>query len=268
MNEAVVKKGVSGSTLKIIAITAMLIDHIGAVILERILANNGIYQLDTSNMEASMAFVQNNSSILTLNLAFRTIGRIGFPIFCFLLIEGFLHTKNVWKYAFRLFLFCLLSEIPFDLAFRSSFFDMSYQNVFFTLLIGLLALIFIQMSETKFYENVWLRYLLIIPISLIFMMAANLLRTDYGGMGVITIIVMYLLRKNKVMEMAGGCIVLTIMSFMEIVSLLTLIPVHKYNGERGLNLKYIFYAFYPVHLLILYLITYFMGMADALKLLY
>ena len=92
------------------------------------------------------------------------------------------------------------------------------------------------------------------------MCAADFLRTDYGGMGVLTISVMYLFRQKKVICMLAGCIVLTLMSFSEIPAFLTLLPIAFYNGKRGLKMKYFFYAFYPVHLLILWLIAVVMGM--------
>ncbi len=265
-NSAVVKKGIPGSTLKLIAITTMFIDHIGAVIFERILAAKGLYWLNTSDIEAFSAFMEKNGVIYILDTVFRLIGRLGFPIFCFLLIEGFLHTRNVWKYAFRLFLFSLISEIPFDLAFRGELFNFGYQNVFFTLLLGLLALIFIQMAEKKLPGKKVLQYLFVIPITVVFMLIAGMfIKCDYGSMGVLTIVVMYLFHKHRVWEMAGGCVVLSCMSLSEITAFFAIIPVYKYNGERGLRLKYIFYAFYPVHLLILYLITYFLGIADVFK---
>lgn len=264
-NVTTTKGGIPGSTLKIIAITAMLLDHIGAAVFSRILVNNGFYGLNLDDVNASVSFIQDNAVIFTLNMIFRLIGRIGFPIFCFLLIEGFTYTKNVWKYAFRLLLFCFISEVPFDLAFNSEILEFTYQNVFFTLFIGLCTLICIRFIEEKITINKYIKYLLMVPVVILFMMLANLLKTDYSGMGVLTIVVMYLLRKNKVLEMAGGCIVLTVMSFSELTAFLTLIPVWKYNGERGLRLKYVFYAFYPVHLLVLYLITYFLGIADAFK---
>lgn len=260
-----VKKGIPGSTLKIIAITAMFIDHIGAVIFERILVANGLYRTNMNDAQSFMNFMEKNGTVFILDTVFRLIGRLGFPIFCFLLIEGFLHTRNVWKYAFRLFLFSVISEVPFDLAFRSSVFSMTYQNVFFTLLFGLLAITFIQMAEKKLSSNKVLQYLLAVPIAIVFMLIAGFLRCDYGSMGVLTIVVMYLFRKNRIWEMASGCIVLTCMSLSEITAFFTLIPVYKYNGERGLNLKYVFYAFYPVHLLILYLITYLLGIENAFK---
>ena len=253
------KKGIPGSTLKLIAIIAMFIDHTGAVILERLLISKGIMALDGASVENSLEFIKNNGVLFFTYLIFRLIGRLGFPIFCFLLIEGFIHTRNVWKYAFRLLLFAFISEVPFDLAFKGFVFYADYQNVFFTLFLGLCALICIKFIEDKVTVNNWLKYLLIIPVTIVFMIIANLLMTDYAGTGVLTIVIMYILRKNRVLEMAAGCIVLTIMSFMEVTALFNMIPVAKYNGERGLNLKYVFYAFYPVHLLVLYLIAYLMG---------
>ena len=92
------------------------------------------------------------------------------------------------------------------------------------------------------------------------MFAADFMRTDYYGMGVLTIAVMYLFRKRKVISMLSGCVVLTIMSISEITAFFTLIPVALYNGERGLKMKYFFYIFYPAHLLIIWLIAAAMGM--------
>ncbi len=249
------KRGIPGSTLKIIAITAMLIDHIGATILERIMMQNGyFYQMNLSDKKAAL--------IVVADMILRLIGRIGFPIFCFLLIEGFTYTKNVWKYAFRLLLFCFISEIPFDLAFNGSVSYMGYQNVFFTLFLGLCTLICIRFINEKITANIYLQYILTVPVTILFMVIANFLKTDYSGMGVLTIVVMYLFRKNKVLEMASGCVILTIMNLSEITAFFALIPICKYNGERGLKLKYVFYAFYPVHLLILYSITFLLGIAD------
>ena len=104
-------KGLSGSTLKIIEMVTMLIDHIGAAVLARMI-------------------IAGNADLYDAYRTLRMIGRIAFPIFCFLLIEGFQHTKNAKKYAERLFLFAAISEIPFDLAFSAKVLEFQYQNVF------------------------------------------------------------------------------------------------------------------------------------------
>ena len=98
------KTGISNSTLKLIAITTMLIDHIGAVILEPIIIQ--------SYRNGGMT----GGNLLQINNFMRLfIGRMAFPIFCFLLVEGFTRTRNVWKYAGRLLVFAVVSEVPFDL---------------------------------------------------------------------------------------------------------------------------------------------------------
>lgn len=257
--QAGTKKGITGSTLKLIAIITMFIDHTAAVILDRALIAKGMLNM-TSNEEL-VKFLQENALLYYGDLVMRLIGRLGFPIFCFLLIEGFCHTRDVKKYALRLGLFALLSEIPFDLAFKGRILEFTYQNVFFTLFIALLTLIAIQLACEHFNEQKVPRIALCILATAVGMAAASFLKTDYSAMGVFTVVVMYFFRAGKVREILSGCIVLTIMSFAEVTAFLTVIPIRKYNGTRGLNLKYIFYIFYPAHLFILYLISYAMGIA-------
>ena len=136
------RKGcISGSTLKIIALTVMLLDHAAVAILGRILIRQGYLRIMLNTDPAAYAAWQSeNMCILVLYWAMRLIGRLGFPIFCFLLIEGVRHTQNKVKYALRLGCFALISEIPFDLAIRGEILEFSYQNVFFTLFLGMVAL--------------------------------------------------------------------------------------------------------------------------------
>ena len=256
------KKGISGSTIKIIAIVAMLIDHIGAVIIagiiERSLVQQGIYSLNTSNLQELMQFTAENGAIMLINILMRLIGRIGFPIFCFLLVEGFLHTKNVTKYALRLLAFALISEIPFDLAFNGKPFYWGYQNVFFTLFIGLLVMIAYRAIE-ELHIKKFIKIILDILALAAGIVISMLLKTDYGttyGIGVICIMALYIFRKNKVHQITAGCITF----IWEITALFAFIPIGLYNGRRGLRMKYFFYAFYPLHLFILYLIARYMGL--------
>ena len=158
------KKGISGSTLKMIAIVTMLIDHIGAAVLARLLMVNGLGELDQTNTDAIMQWLSANGALYWMYTVMRMIGRVAFPIFCFLLVEGFLHTHDVKKYAMRLGLFALLSEIPFDLAFSSKILEFNYQNVFFTLFIGLLTMIAYRAVEEKEEWNQALKVILYILI--------------------------------------------------------------------------------------------------------
>lgn len=300
------KKGISGSTIKLIGIITMFIDHFAAALLTRVVISwSHLYEMTYSN---------NQDAIMRLMLLYygmwflRMVGRLGFPIFCFLLVEGFGKTSNKLKYAVRLGLFALVSEIPFDLAFSAKVLEFGHQNVFFTLFLGFLAMCafdflgkhklpgavrWIMSIAALAVIWVWLtleqmnvtvvgvccfvtvlallvfgwkkgmdRALILggdLLVLFLLMLLADFLKTDYSGMGVLTIAVMYALRTSRVGSMAAGCGVLTVMALNEIWAFFALIPVAKYNGERGLKLKYFFYAFYPVHLLLLWLVAYLMG---------
>lgn len=258
------KKGITGSTLKLIAIISMLIDHTGAIILERMLVARGMDKV--VDVATSMAFFQDKGNLVLYwaDMLLRLIGRLGFPIFCFLLVEGFLHTRNMKKYVGRLFLFALVSEVPFDLGFMGVAFGWGHQNVFFTLLIGLLVLIGIRFAEEKKEWHIAVRVLLGVLFSAAGMAAAYFLNTDYDLAGVLAIILMYLFRRKKMLGTGLACLTLTVKTLMELPTFLVMIPIHLYNGKRGWNIKWLFYAFYPVHILLLYLIARFLNLGDVM----
>ncbi len=234
-------RGLSGSTLKSIAIVTMLIDHIGAAVLARLL------------------IIGNGSEFLYQTyLTMRTIGRIAFPIFCFLLVEGFEHTRDRKMYALRLLVFALISEIPFDLAFSGSVIDFSYQNVFFTLFIGLITMMTFHAVEEKIEWNPFLRGAVLAAVLFAGMVIAYLMRTDYDAKGVMCIMALYVFRKMRGVQILAGCIAFC---WWELPALVAFIPIAFYNGKRGWNMKYIFYVFYPLHLLVLYFACMWLGIA-------
>jgi hypothetical protein len=253
------KTGITGSTIKMIAIITMLVDHTAATVLERyIVQRNGGFVLNLDAMEP----------VAVVYIIMRLIGRLAFPIFIFLLVEGLEHTRNQWKYLFRMLIFAFVSEIPFDLAFNldkeqifsGRFIELSYQNVFFTLTIGLAAIIGIKSVQTTRWRY-GIKVLANIGITGIGMGLGYLLRTDYGAIGVLAIVMMYLLRSQNMLATAMTCVVLMFSSYLEISSFLILLPIKHYNGERGWKLKWVFYVFYPAHLLILWLICLMLGLA-------
>ena len=324
------KKGISGSTIKIVAIVAMLIDHIAAVVLTRQIMAEGYADAIMGGQSSLTSWMAENGSLFMINTVMRAIGRLGFPIFCFLLVEGFGRSRNIRKYALRLGLFALISEIPFDLALTGRGWDTGYQNVYFTLLLGLLALcgygFFVKYEKREDGNDLpgalrmgltltgvlspaaFVILCMAIPsgnrqirdlamtgavvcgltaaalavygkkrgfrrvqtacasmtVLIIMMVLAEMLRTDYGAMGVLTITAMYLFQKSRAASMAVGCVVLTLMSLSELPAFFALIPAALYNGRRGLKLKYVFYAFYPVHLFLLYLMLLLLGLDTVL----
>ncbi len=253
--------GISGFILKMIAVLTMLIDHMAAVVLAEELFYSPAKLLESGYYRQWLALYE----------LMRIIGRMAFPIYCFLLVEGFLHTRSALKYAQRLFLFALVSEVPFDLAFNRTWWDMSYNNVFFTLLLGLFVMIGIRWAEERFrprsaegwkhWRDLFIRSAAVMTVVLAGMfIAEDILCTDYGAGGVAAIAALYLLREHRIAAFTAAVLLLVLLcSGDEIAALLMLVPVYLYNGTRGRQMKYAFYVFYPVHLLILAGIAHFLG---------
>lgn len=250
------KKGLCGSTLKLIAVVAMFIDHLGAAVLARVLMYGRMVTLNGGN--AVTQWLLENEHLYTIYMVMRFIGRIAFPIYCFLMIQGFEHTRDRRKYAFRLGLFAIISEIPFDLAFSGKILEFGYQNVFFTLFIGFLTMWACNTVAQKAEWGKVPKALLSILIVAAGMIIAKLLKTDYDAIGVFCIMVLFFARKNKVQQIVAGCLAFC----WELTAPLAFIPIGFYNGKRGWKMKYFFYIFYPAHLLLLYVICYFMGLSQ------
>ena len=226
-----IKRGLSQEVLKLIACFTMLIDHIGAALLPQY-------------------------------IWLRYVGRIAFPIYCFLLAEGIHFTKNPKKYGVRLAIGALLSEIPFDLAL---FGDVTpyYQSVMLTLLIA-----FFMALAMKRTMNPLLRVLIVIPFAVV----AEWLRTDYGGMGVMLVALFVLTRELPYHWLIQTLIMAPILWMMEgmwveigrtwipveMLALLSMIPIGLYSGQKSTQSRGVqtaFYLFYPVHLTILYIVS-------------
>lgn len=190
-----------------------------------------------------------NKEFLFLDL----IGRIAFPIFCFVLVEGFCHTGNRKKYLMRLWIGAVASEIPFDMAFFGQFYSFEGQNVLFTMLIGMLALIGMEKCSNR---------MKVLPVAAA-MITAWLLKVDYGFYGIWLIVMFYLLRgmKRELVTVQVGSYIasMALYGWIQVFSVLALPFVACYNGEKGKGLKYFFYVFYPMHLIVLTVIRFIMG---------
>jgi hypothetical protein len=192
-------------------------------------------------------------------LIMRSIGRLAFPIFVFLIVEGFHHTSDVKKYLMRLGAFALISEIPFDLAFYGKVLEGTHQNVFFTLFLGLLLITLMSLVEKKFQKKVFVSNLLDGLLTLAFCTIALLLRTDYNFAGILLIVAFYLFRGSKpIITLALVIVTATILGSINILATFAMIPIAFYNGQKGKNIKFVFYIFYPAHLIIIALIKIFL----------
>ena len=223
-------KVLSGSALKTIALVCMIIDHTASYL----------------RTHFSLVLFTTASGDKTLYWLMRFIGRLAFPIYCFLLVEGFIHTRDRKKYGLRLLIFAVISEIPWNLAHAHKLLYSS-QNVFFTLLLGYCGMwVYEYFREDRIKQFAGVFALLLVSL---------FLEADYGMSGYGFILMMYILRENKILQAAIGCCFLS----STWMAGLAFIPINLYNGERGFIksrvLQLIYYAIYPVHLFIFYLIT-------------
>ena len=231
-------KFISQEVLKLIACITMFIDHFGYAIVPR---------LAIANME-------------TVYYICRIIGRLSFPIYCFLLAEGMRRTRNPRKYILRLGVGILLAEIPFDLVVAGGF-SWGCQSVMVTLTLGAVMLLCIEKVEKD-----WLKLLLVLP----FTMLAELTKSDYGGWG-IAMIAVFALVDRFAFRFAGILLVSYLMpSAMirvfgvyvsyKLAALFAMLPIGLYSGKKLTYSKAVqwgFYLFYPVHMLILWLMLQF-----------
>ncbi|MBO5929551.1 MAG: conjugal transfer protein TraX [Clostridia bacterium] len=218
--------GLSGAVLKHVALITMVFDHVNKVV---------IFPL----------FITENPSMLAVIISevFGVLGRFAFPLFCFLLVEGFCHTRSRVRYLRNLLFFAAVSEIPFDLFVGGEFFVVWQQNVFFTLAIGfaVIWLLDVFKEKTKYWG------LLAVPTVIAGCLVAMVAETDYSFYGVLVITLLYLLRSRP--------LVASVVAFIPLLktpwALPAFLATNFYNGERGRQWKWFNYWFYPVHLLLL-----------------
>lgn len=207
-------------------------------------------------------------------------GRVAFPIFAFMAVEGYFHTRSFKKYILRMLLFAVLSEIPFDLMYGGTWFYPVHQNVLWTFLLGLLGVWLMEQVRKK--GKTWMYLLvcvLVVPAGLVL---GTLCMVDYYGGGVLTVFVFYFLHGRKWwcflgqlaalywlnVELLGGLMYPVQFFGMEFelcqqgLALLALIPIWLYRGRQGYHSKpfqYLCYAFYPVHMLLLVVVLNFIN---------
>lgn len=221
------KKGISQEGLKLLACVSMLLDHIGAI------------------------FVP--------GYALRIIGRLAFPVYCFLIAEGVGHTSDTRRYGIRLGIGAVLSELPFDLLLFGGV-TVLHQSVMVTLLLGFLALVWARKIKNH-----------ILPLIVCFA-AAELLHTDYGGWGVALIVLFGITSGRpcaRLIQALGMAVIFWCMGGMtigvgairfplEMFALLAMVPIFLYSGKKVTGNRAVqwgFYLFYPAHMTVLLLVV-------------
>ena len=231
----------SCNALKIIACISMLIDHTSYGILHN-------YMLAHATELGPDEF----SRMQTIYEIGQGIGRIAFPIFCFFLVEGFMRTRSVKKYAIRLAVFALISELPFDLGLFGLVIKHDHQNIILSFLIALIMLSVIRYLEdnTLGLSGV-VRWLAIICTVIAFSDAAVLLHTDYSWKCMLLAAVLYLTRSAGPARLVAGAAAVSWEKYAPISFLLLCF----YDPDVRPRFKYAFYVFYPLHLIIIYYIA-------------
>ena len=207
-------------------------------------------------------------------------GRVAFPIFAFMAVEGYFHTRSFKKYILRMLLFAVLSEIPFDLMYGGTWFYPVHQNVLWTFLLSLLGVWLMEQVRKK--GKTWMYLLVCVLVVLAGLVLGTLCMVDYYGAGVLTVFVFYFLHGRKWwcflgqlaalywlnVEQLGGLMYPVQLFGMEFelcqqgLALLALIPIWLYRGRQGYHSKpfqYLCYAFYPVHMLLLVVVLNFIN---------
>ncbi|MDC7287216.1 conjugal transfer protein TraX [Blautia schinkii] len=242
------KKVLTGSTLKILAVISMVIDHFAQVVLKNGIILNAPYSRFS---DAQFSLLMNITNICHI------AGRIAFPIFCFLLVEGFLHTHDLKKYLLNLGIFAVVSEPVYDLALKGTLISPDGQNVMFTLLLGLIVLTVIK----KACGNIWLGMIVTAAGAFI----SYICRLDGWYYGILLMAVFYFFHDKPVLRNVFAILIMYIcgldfsirglISPYFITAACSLIFISLYNGKRGMRMKYFFYVFYPAHFIVFYVLS-------------
>ena len=203
------------------------------------------------------------------------VGRIAFPIFAFMIVEGYFHTKDIKKYLLRLLIFAVISEVPFDLLYGSMPIYPYHQNVMWTLMLGLLGILAIETVKKK--QKLWLTILTSVGVVLGGLVIGTISMIDFYGAGVVMVLVFYFFRGRKWWNYLGQLVFMYYINseilgglyynvklfghnfevVQQAIALVALIPIWLYRGRQGYHakwFKYLCYGFYPAHLLILFII--------------
>ena len=290
------KYKINRTNLKLIALVAMLLDHIAVILLENRLGIDFYEIISGGFLDQQKEYMKIACCVYVI---FRSIGRISFPIFCFLLIDGLERTSNCQKWLFRLFTFGVISEIPYSLSFFGKCFNDRQHNVFFTLFLGLLLIIILSKEENDESKFKW-SYLIIALIDidiffnrilnrkdfllilclvsiLIFIYIANdvtviyiikrfliiylfiqiciFFKCEYSYSAMLVFVSFYYLRNKKIISSMVSVFFLICLETLELFSIISLVPILAYDKNiDNRNLKKLFYLFYPIHLMVLYVV--------------
>ncbi|MDO5344440.1 MAG: TraX family protein [Lachnospiraceae bacterium] len=238
---------ITADGLKLFACITMFLQSVGIVIV-----GQGMIHLGQYTQEGLSQALAEDSHLMTLagiSSGLELLGGLSVPIFAFLLVEGFRNTSSYSRYLLTMVLFALLSEIPYDLAMQQKWMDFSSQNALVSMSICLLMLYFLKMAQERGGMMASVLQLLIVLAAIIW---AALFRAAYGLCLILLVAVFYVFYgKNGIKTLLG-----VVISLLYVTGPLAFYGIYCYNGQRKDRLpKYVYYVFYPLHLLVLGLIV-------------
>ena len=234
---------ITADGLKMFACIVMLIQTVGIAVIEK-----GMIHLDQYTQESLNQAMSQDSRLMTLagiGSIMQLIGGMAIPVFAFLLVEGFRNTSDYKKYLLTMIITALVSEIPYDLAICGKVWDLSSQNAMITMCICLIMLKCMELfSNSSGFAGSMVRILIMIAA----IVWVSIFRAEYGLCMVLLVTVFYVFDTRNVLKTVLGCII----SLMYVTGPIAFYGIWCYNGERKDRInKYVYYAFYPLHLLVL-----------------
>lgn len=234
---------ITADGLKMFACIVMLIQTVGIAVIEK-----GLIHLDQYTQESLNQAMSQDSRLMTLagiGSIIQLIGGMAIPVFAFLLVEGFRNTSDYKKYLLTMIITALVSEIPYDLAICGKVWDLSSQNAMITMCICLILLKCMELfSNSSGFAGSMVRILIMIAA----IVWVSIFRAEYGLCMVLLVTVFYVFDTKNVLKTVLGCII----SLMYVTGPIAFYGIWCYNGERKDRInKYVYYAFYPLHLLVL-----------------
>ena len=236
MEQKIDRVSFSRNQLKLLIAVTMVADHIGYMLIPPLKGTSGA------------------AAYPLIYYILRLAGRLAFPLVCFFLVQGMRYTHDRRKYVLRMFLFALLSEIPFDLAVYGRLIDWRGQNVLFTLTIGLCVLDLLEKAgKSRTLEGRTVVSFLAVVGGILL---TCLMRTDYSCWGILFLLVFYLESLHKRQRFWMMLVLCACQDVIELFAVASLFFTEHYDPGKGRGKpwlgRYFFYLFYPLHFLILF----------------
>lgn len=224
----------NGAQLKYLAFVSMLTDHVNNALIIPMLDGEGF--------------------LLYLSNIFSILGRIAFPIFVFFIVEGFFKTGSRRKYLLTLLAFGVISEVPFDMFTSKVFYNPNWNNMMFTLALCLMSIWIIDSLKKKISSKI-LWYIISVFIVAFFGILSMLLSLDYDIHAIVVAYIFYIFYDKPILGAGLGYISI----IKELYSFLGFAMTLTYNGKRGRQYKWLNYLFYPLHILILGILRFYLN---------